>query len=206
MKNVIAAALVAAYIIVPSASWALTEPELMAISERVFAIEDAPVRAAYLTLRQAKILEPDGKQVDVPQQLKFRVLEANNPDVAAAFKLLLARNVFGAQAPAPLSVAEAGALESVRQALIDCRREQAGLEAKRSRLTQFGWVRERAELPGLISAQLDTMGSAYVRAKDLFLPFAARQEPAIIALGADVKRAEAEMTAWYDWWNNYAQQ
>ena len=209
-KRVIRAAVAALLIVAPAASWALTEAQLLKISEAVFATDDAAVRAAFLTLRQHKCLDADGKAGDAKQLITFHVLEANDPAVTAAFKLLVDRKVLGeaqqpASGPIGLAPADLAALERVRQALADCRREQSGLAAKFARLTQFGWVRERAELPGQISAELDTMGSFYVQAADLFKPLASRPDPAVAALGADVQRCEREMSGWYDRWNAYAQ-
>ena len=80
----------------------------------------------------------------------------------------------------------------------------SALDSMFSRLNQFGWVRERAELPGMISAKLDEMGSAFMRAKDGFKPFEKRIEPAIMALGEDVKRAQSQMESYYDRYNNMA--
>ena len=72
-----------------SGAFAVTEADLLAISDKVFALDDAGVKAAFVTLRQAHVLEADGKTGDLRQQLTFKVLDANKPEVTAAFKLLL---------------------------------------------------------------------------------------------------------------------
>lgn len=206
-KRVISAAL-AAVLFAPAASWAITEAQLLKVSEAVFAIEDPAVRAAYLTLRQAHCLDADGKDGDLKQMVTFHVLEKNDAKVSEAFKLLVDRKVFGGAAtPTPvagLTAADLAQLERVKQAIANCRSEQSGLSHKFSRLTQFGWVRERAELPGMISSQLDTMGSYYIQARDLFKPLAAKQDPAVVAMGAEVDRCQREMESWYDRYNNWA--
>ena len=200
-KRVIRAVLAALFISVPAACHALTEVQLMKISEAVFATDDAAVRAAYSTLRQHHCLDADGKDGDVKQMVTFHVVEANDAAVSQAFKLLVDRKVIvGAAAPA----AELATLERVKQAIADCRREQQGLSAKFGRLTQFGWVRERAELPGQISAQLDTMGNFFVQARDAFKPLVAREDPAVVAVAADLARCEREMESWYDRYNSWA--
>jgi hypothetical protein len=190
----------------PTASRALTDSQLLKIAEAVFATNDSAVQAAYTALRKAHCLDADGIDGDPRQLITFHVLEANDAQVSAAFKLLIDRKVIGGTAaPAPeLSAADLATLERVRQAIADCRREQAGLGAKFSRLTQFGWVRERAELPGLISAQLDTMGNFYMEAARLFKPLAGRQDAAVVAVGVDVQRCQREMESWYDRYNSWA--
>lgn len=209
MKKRVIRAAVAALLLAPAASWALTESQLLKISEAVFAIEDPAVRAAYATLRQAHCLDADGKDGDVKQMVTFQVLERNDAKVSEAFKILVDRKcITGAAAPTPapaaLTAADLAQLERVRQAIADCRSEQSALSSMFSRLTQFGWVRERAELPGLISAKLDTMGDFCIQARDLFKPLSTKEDPQVVAMGAEVQRCQREMESWYDRYNSWA--
>jgi len=208
-KRVVCAAIAALLLAGPAR--ALTEKQLLSVSEAVMDSGDPAASSAYLVLRQSKILEPDGKEGDLRQLVSFRVLEAGKPDVLAAFKLLDAKGVFsrGAATPAPspavgLSAADLAALERVKQAIADCRREQGALSSMFGNLTRLGWVRDRAELPQRISSSLDTMGGFYMQASEAFKPLAKREDPTVVAVGADLQRCQREMESWYDQYNRWA--